>query len=49
MSSSASTAASRDLDEAREHLRHVDGVMLGRAAYQHPAILAGVDGLLGRH
>ncbi len=31
------------LDEAEEHLRHVDGVMLGRAAYQSPAILAEVD------
>ena len=31
------------LDEAETHLRHVDGVMLGRAAYQSPAILADVD------
>ena len=31
------------LDQAEEHLRHVDGVMLGRAAYQTPAILAEVD------
>ncbi len=31
------------LDEAEAHLRHVDGVMLGRAAYQNAAILAGVD------
>jgi tRNA-dihydrouridine synthase A len=37
----------RSLDEAREHLRHIDGVMLGRAAYQHPAILVGVDALMG--
>jgi tRNA-dihydrouridine synthase A len=29
--------------EAREHLDHVDGVMLGRAAYQNPYILADVD------
>lgn len=29
--------------EARDHLRHVDGVMLGRAAYQTPALLAAVD------
>ena len=35
------------LGEAEAHLAHVDGVMLGRAAYQHPAILAGVDALLG--
>jgi tRNA-dihydrouridine synthase A len=31
------------LDEAEEHLRHVNGVMLGRAAYHSPAILAEVD------
>jgi tRNA-dihydrouridine synthase A len=31
------------LDQAEEHLRHVDGVMLGRAAYQNPAMLAEVD------
>lgn len=31
------------LDAAAEHLIHVDGVMLGRAAYQSPAILAEVD------
>jgi tRNA-dihydrouridine synthase A len=32
------------LGEAAGHLRHVDGVMIGRAAYQTPAILAEVDG-----
>ncbi len=31
------------LQQAEEHLRHVDGVMLGRAAYQNPALLAEVD------
>jgi tRNA-dihydrouridine synthase A len=31
------------LDEAETHLAHVDGVMLGRAAYHTPAILADVD------
>jgi len=31
------------LDETAEHLRHVDGVMLGRAAYQNPSMLAQVD------
>jgi len=31
------------LDEAEEHLRHVDGVMLGRAAYHTPDILGAVD------
>lgn len=32
-----------DLDAAAGHLAHVDGVMLGRAAYQTPYILADVD------
>ena len=32
------------LDEAAEHLKSVDGVMLGRAAYHTPGILAEVDG-----
>ena len=31
------------LDEAKRHLGHVDGAMLGRAAYHTPGILAGVD------
>jgi len=31
------------LDEAKAHLDHVDGVMLGRAAYHTPAILGEVD------
>jgi tRNA-dihydrouridine synthase A len=35
-----------DLDEARVHLDHVDGVMLGRAAYQEPWRLLNVDPLL---
>lgn len=34
------------LDEARAHLGHVDGVMLGRAAYHTPSILSGVDAML---
>ncbi|MBY3166286.1 tRNA dihydrouridine(20/20a) synthase DusA [Rhizobium laguerreae] len=33
----------RTLDEAAIHLDHVDGVMLGRAAYQNAAILADID------
>ncbi len=33
----------RTLDEARGHLRKVDGAMLGRAAYHTPGVLAGVD------
>lgn len=31
------------LDDSERHLDHVDGVMLGRAAYQRPWLLAGVD------
>jgi tRNA-dihydrouridine synthase A len=31
------------LDEADKHLKHVDGVMVGRAAYQSPWLLADVD------
>ncbi|MEA2935047.1 MAG: tRNA-dihydrouridine synthase, partial [Variibacter sp.] len=31
------------LDEAQQHLEHVDGVMLGRAAYQEPWRLIDVD------
>jgi tRNA-dihydrouridine synthase A len=34
------------LEECEQHLRHVDGVMLGRAAYHDPYLLAGVDHLL---
>jgi tRNA-dihydrouridine synthase A len=34
------------LDEAEEHLKHVDGVMLGRAAYHTPAILGAADARL---
>lgn len=33
------------LGEAQRHLGHVDGVMLGRAAYQTPYILSQVDNL----
>ena len=37
-----------DLDQAREHLGKVDGVMMGRQAYLDPWLLVGVDGdLLG--
>ena len=31
------------LDKCREHLEHVDGVMVGREAYQNPFMLAEVD------
>jgi tRNA-dihydrouridine synthase A len=34
------------LNEAKPHLAHLDGVMLGRAAYADPYLLAGVDGAL---
>jgi len=33
----------KTLDEAEAHLRHVDGVMLGREAYHNPYVLAEVD------
>ena len=32
-----------DLDAAAGHLARVDGVMIGRAAYENPYLLAGVD------
>ena len=34
------------VDDAVEHLRSVDGVMAGRAAYQNPEMLIGVDPVL---
>jgi len=33
----------QSLDEAQHHLGHVDGVMMGRAAYERPWLLADVD------
>ncbi|MCC8367753.1 tRNA dihydrouridine(20/20a) synthase DusA [Xenorhabdus sp. PB61.4] len=33
----------KTLEEAKQHLKHVDGVMIGREAYQNPSILAHVD------
>jgi tRNA-dihydrouridine synthase A len=36
----------RSLDEAVEHLQHVDGVMMGREAYQNPWLLHDIDELL---
>ena len=33
----------KSLKEAQEHLKFVDGVMLGRAAYEHPYVLSGAD------
>ncbi len=35
-----------DLAAAAEHLQHVDGVMIGRAAYEDPFMLAGADDLI---
>ncbi len=35
-----------DLDQAKSHLAVMDGVMLGRAAYQNTGLLAGVDAML---
>jgi tRNA-dihydrouridine synthase A len=35
-----------DLDEAQAHLAHVDGVMLGRAAYHTPGMLGEADARL---
>jgi tRNA-dihydrouridine synthase A len=34
------------LEASADHLRHVDGVMMGRAAYQTPYLLADVDRVL---
>ena len=34
------------LEQCREHLSRVDGVMLGRAAYHEPWLMAAVDGAL---
>lgn len=34
------------LEEVAVHIAHVDGVMLGRAAYHNPAMLAALDGPL---
>ncbi len=33
----------KTIEETKEHLRHLDGVMVGREAYQNPYILANVD------
>ncbi|MEX0337015.1 tRNA dihydrouridine(20/20a) synthase DusA [Vibrio tubiashii] len=33
----------KTLEESKEHLLHLDGVMVGREAYQNPYILANVD------
>ncbi|WP_445496117.1 tRNA dihydrouridine(20/20a) synthase DusA [Photorhabdus sp. SF281] len=33
----------KSLEEAKQHLQYVDGIMIGREAYQNPSILAQVD------
>ena len=33
----------KTLEEAKAHLEHMDGVMVGREAYQNPGLLASVD------
>ncbi|WP_428195460.1 tRNA dihydrouridine(20/20a) synthase DusA [Aliivibrio kagoshimensis] len=33
----------KTLEESKEHLQHLDGVMIGREAYQNPFLLAEVD------
>lgn len=38
----------QSIDECQDHLEHVDGVMLGREAYQNPWMLAQVDEALFR-
>jgi len=37
------------LQQAKDHLQHVDGVMVGREAYHNPYILSQVDQLLYHH
>lgn len=36
----------KTLEEVQMHLQHMDGVMVGREAYQSPGLLAGVDRLV---
>lgn len=36
----------KDLQEVKRHLQFVDGVMMGREAYQNPGVLTHVDALL---
>lgn len=36
----------KTIEECREHLKHVDGVMLGREAYHNPFLLSEVDSKL---
>ncbi|ACS84555.1 tRNA dihydrouridine(20/20a) synthase DusA [Musicola paradisiaca] len=36
----------KTLEQAQQHLQHLDGVMVGREAYQNPGVLAQVDSQL---
>lgn len=36
----------KTIDEAKQHLQHLDGVMIGREAYQNPLLLTQVDAQL---
>ncbi len=36
----------KTIEEMKEHLRHIDGVMVGREAYQSPYLLADIDNQL---
>ncbi len=36
----------KTLEESKEHLNHVDGVMMGREAYHNPYIMADVDNVI---
>lgn len=38
----------KTLQECQEHLQHLDGVMVGREAYQNPYMMAEVDALYGK-
>jgi len=37
----------RTVEQVNDHLQHVDGVMIGREAYQNPWFLTGLERLLG--
>lgn len=39
----------KTIDEITQHMAHVDGVMIGREAYQNPMLLASFDELYGDH
>lgn len=39
----------KTLQECKDHLQHLDGVMIGREAYQNPYMMAEVDALYGEN